>query len=45
VTVRAEDPRDAALVARLRALGFYGLLVQGEHHGPHHLMIARGAHH
>jgi hypothetical protein len=45
VTVRAEDPRDVALVARLRALGFYGLLVQGEHHGPHHLMIARGAHH
>jgi hypothetical protein len=44
-TVRAEDPRDAALVAWIRALGFHGLLTLGEHHAAHHLMIARGEKH
>jgi hypothetical protein len=29
-------------VARIRGLGFIGLLVQGGHHGPHHLAMARG---
>jgi hypothetical protein len=43
-TVRAEDARDAALVARIRALGFYGLLTVGDHHAVHHLMLARGEH-
>lgn len=35
---------DLAQVARLRALGFAGLLVSGAPHQPHHLMMARGAH-
>jgi hypothetical protein len=35
-TPRAEE------VARLRALGFYGFLVDGSHHQRHHLMIAKG---
>lgn len=39
---RAKDPADTAYAARLRALGLAGLLVMGDHHAPHHLMIARG---
>ena len=42
LTVVARDPSDAKTVARIRALGFAGLLVQGGHHGPHHLAMARG---
>lgn len=42
VTVVVLDPADAARVARLRGLGFIGLLTQTEHHGPHHLAMARG---
>ena len=45
VTVRAEDPRDASTVARVRGLGFYGLLTFGDHHAAHHLMLARGEKH
>jgi hypothetical protein len=40
VTARAAD--DARAVARLRGLGFVGLLTEGAHHGPHHLAMARG---
>jgi hypothetical protein len=40
VTARAAD--DAKTVARLRALGFIGLLTEGGHHGPHHLAMAKG---
>ena len=40
--VVARDPADAKTVARIRGLGFAGLLVQGEHHGPHHLAMAKG---
>jgi hypothetical protein len=40
VTARAAE--DAKTVARIRGLGFVGLLVQGGHHGPHHLAMARG---
>ncbi len=29
--------------ARIRALGFYGLLAAGSHHQPHHLALAQGA--
>ena len=39
LVVTASDPRQAA---RLKALGFMGIMVQGGHHQPHHLMIARG---
>jgi hypothetical protein len=38
----ARDPADAKTVARIRGLGFAGLLVQGGHHGPHHLAMAKG---
>jgi hypothetical protein len=43
LTVAAKDPTDAKTVARIRGLGFIGLLVQGGHHQPHHLAMARGA--
>jgi len=38
----ARDPGDTKTVARIRGLGFAGLLVQGGHHGPHHLAMAKG---
>jgi hypothetical protein len=31
-------------IARIRGLGFIGLMVSGSHHQPHHLAIARGQH-
>jgi hypothetical protein len=42
LAVVAKDPTDAKTVARIRGLGFIGLLVQGGHHQPHHLAMARG---
>jgi len=42
LTVVAKDPADATTVARIRGLGFIGLLVQGAHHQPHHLAMAKG---
>lgn len=42
-SVVARDPADAATQARIRGLGFIGLMVQGAHHTEHHLLIARGA--
>jgi hypothetical protein len=42
LTVTAKSPDDARTVARLRGLGFVGLLAEGSHHGPHHLAMARG---
>lgn len=33
---------DAGTAVRIRGLGYAGLLTLGSHHGPHHLMIARG---
>jgi hypothetical protein len=40
--VVAREPADARTVARIRGLGFAGLLVQGGHHSPHHLAMAKG---
>ena len=40
--VVARDPSDLSTVAKIRGLGFAGLLVQGGHHGPHHLAMAKG---
>ncbi|HSE92018.1 MAG TPA: hypothetical protein VLF19_01835 [Methylomirabilota bacterium] len=40
VTTRRAD--DAKLVARIRGLGFAGLITAGAHHQPHHLAMARG---
>ncbi len=36
---------DSAQTTKLRALGFMGIMVQGAHHQPHHLMIAKGERH
>ncbi len=40
--VVAKKPEDAKLVARIRGLGFAGLLTEGGHHQPHHLAMAKG---
>ena len=42
LTVTARRAEDVKTVARIRGLGFAGLLVQGGHHGPHHLAMAKG---
>jgi hypothetical protein len=42
LTVVAKNPDDAKTVARIRGLGFIGLLTQGAHHQPHHLAMAKG---
>jgi hypothetical protein len=42
LTVTARSPEDGRAVARLRGLGFVGLLTEGGHHRPHHLAMARG---
>jgi len=36
---------DPVQVTKLKALGFMGIMVQGGHHQPHHLMIAKGEFH
>ena len=38
-TVTSADPQEAA---RIKGLGFMGILVQGGHHQLHHLAIAKG---
>jgi hypothetical protein len=40
--VTAEKADDTKLVARIRGLGFAGLITQGAHHQPHHLAMAKG---
>jgi hypothetical protein len=40
LTVTANN---AVSLAKLKALGFIGIMVQGGHHQPHHLMMAKGA--
>ena len=42
LVVRAKSASDSAAVARVRGLGFVGILTEGDHHAPHHLMLARG---
>jgi hypothetical protein len=42
MTVVAESPDNATVIARIRGLGFAGLMTQGAHHQPHHLAMARG---
>ena len=39
LTVTAPDPKQTA---RIRGLGFIGLMAQGGHHQVHHLAMARG---
>ena len=43
LTVTAKSAGDESSVAKIRGLGFAGLLVQGDHHTEHHLMLAKGA--
>ncbi|WP_411281321.1 hypothetical protein [Gemmatimonas sp.] len=40
--VTAADTADATAVAKLRGLGFIGLMADGDHHAAHHLALARG---
>ena len=42
ITVSAKDTSDAGLVARIRGLGFAGIMTEGDHHARHHLALARG---
>ena len=39
LVVTSTDPKQ---VVKLKALGFMGIMVQGAHHQPHHLMMAKG---
>ena len=38
-------PSDKMPLVKLKALGFIGIMVQGGHHQPHHLMMAKGEFH
>jgi hypothetical protein len=40
--VTARDPSDAKTVARVRGLGFAGIITEGNHHALHHIAVARG---
>jgi hypothetical protein len=40
--VTAKNADDVPGVARIRGLGFAGIMTEGNHHAPHHLAIARG---
>jgi hypothetical protein len=42
LSVTTNDPKQAN---KLKALGFMGIMVQGGHHQPHHLMMAKGDFH
>jgi hypothetical protein len=42
LTVTARKSDDSKLVARIRGLGFAGLMTEGAHHQAHHLAMARG---
>lgn len=42
LTVVAADARDSATAAKIRGLGFMGLLTLGDHHNAHHMALARG---
>lgn len=42
LTVVASQAGDARAEARIRGLGFIGFMTLGDHHGPHHLAMARG---
>ena len=41
-TARYEAADKPDFVAKLKALGFMGIMVLGSHHQAHHLLIARG---
>jgi hypothetical protein len=45
LVVTAPNATDSRAVARIRALGFIGLMTSGDHHQLHHVMMARGMSH
>lgn len=45
LTVVARDTSSAAAIAMIRGLGFAGIMVEGDHHAEHHLMMAKGSSH
>ena len=45
VTIKALNAGDERMIARIRALGFVGMLTLGDHHTAHHLGIASGTMH
>jgi hypothetical protein len=42
LTVLSRKPDDTKIVARIRGLGFAGLITEGAHHQAHHLAMAKG---
>ena len=42
LTVTARSTADSTTVAKIRGLGFIGLLATGDHHREHHLALAKG---
>ena len=42
IVTTAKQPSDSALIARIRGLGFVGMLTDGDHHARHHIALARG---
>ena len=42
LTVTSRDLSDASTIARIRGLGFAGLITEGNHHAQHHIALARG---
>jgi hypothetical protein len=42
LTVSARNVNDTKTVARIRALGFAGIITEGNHHAMHHIALARG---
>jgi hypothetical protein len=40
--VLTKKPEDPKILARIRGLGFAGLITEGAHHQPHHLAMAKG---
>jgi len=42
LVVTARTPGNATEAAKIRGLGFIGLMTSGDHHQMHHLMMASG---
>jgi len=42
LTVTSKNPDNSKAVARIRGLGFAGILTEGDHHAQHHIALARG---
>jgi hypothetical protein len=42
LSVTARDTSDAKTIAKIRALGFAGIITEDNHHARHHIALARG---